>query len=229
MYHYCRAPLYRTELLKTSDKMYVDQVDSASDHHHQHQLSKSYHDISINNRLASKKEMSQSYRELPKPSRLFGWADEFDLHGFGGLRHAERSDGVHRSKSFACKDQRSSGFSGHDSELDEAGHPFLSSSHHRQQRHKTKSYKDTKVSHFMDDVEPIEPPQEFAGLDTHIQKKYNAAKQHCLKKQPPPRASTALPSANADNAVYEFEHKIPMQSSILEAQKFKTVIFVSGN
>ena len=75
----------------------------------------------------------------------------------------------------------------------------------------------------MDDVEPIEPPQEFAGLDTHIQMKYNAAK-HCLKK-PHSRAT-----ANAtDNAVYEFERKIPMQSSILEAQKFKTVIFVSGN
>ncbi len=34
-------------------------------------------------------------------------------------------------------------------------------------------------------------------------------------------------SAAAD-AVYEFEQKIPMQSSSLEAQKFKTVIFVSG-
>ena len=198
--------------------MYVDEVASSSDHP-RHELSKSYHDISINHGLSSKKEMSQSYRELPKPSRLFGWTDEFDLHGYSGLRHSERSDGVHRSKSFACQDQRSLGFSGtadHDTE-DDNSYQLMASSH-RRQRHKTKSYKDTKVSHFTDDVDPIEPPQEFAGLDTHIQKKYNAAK-HCLKKHPRPN----------DNAVYEFERKIPMQSSILEAQKFKTVIFVSGN
>ena len=33
--------------------------------------------------------------------------------------------------------------------------------------------------------------------------------------------------ASTADAVYEFERKIPMQSSILEAQKFKTVIFIN--
>ena len=41
-------------------------------------------------------------------------------------------------------------------------------------------------------------------------------------------AKKPVPAALQD-AVYEFERKIPMQSSILEAQKFKTVIFVNGN
>ena len=81
--------------------MYVDEVMTSD----RHELSKSYHDISsMNNGLSGdKKDTSQSYRDLPKPSRLFGWTDAFDLHGYGGLRGMERSEGVHRSKSFAYR------------------------------------------------------------------------------------------------------------------------------
>merc|ERR1711881_727580 len=103
----------------------------------------------------------------------------------------------------------------------------------------TKSYKDTKVpkAEAIDCFFP-EPPKEFAGFATDIQKKYNEAKQsmmlHSSKKNPATKKQKqqlrgGAETANGIDAVYEFERKIPMQSSILEAQKFKTVIFVSGN
>ena len=222
------VPLYRTELLKTSDKMYVDQV--INDHADQHELSKSYHDISTKKPGtstgigSSHRELSKSYRDLPsnsKPSRLFGWTDEFSLHGYGGLRAAERN-GVERSKSFACQGGLSDQASG-SLASEEESYNFMSHHPHTSSRsRKTQSYKNTKVSNFMEDT--IEPPQEFAGLDTRIQKKYNVAK-NCLQQN----QIRSTPENDHNNAIYEFERKIPMQSSILEAQKFKTVIFVSGN
>jgi len=224
-------PLYRTELLKTSNKMYEDETESVINRRNwRHELSKSYHDISrdikhqqqqqtMGHAKLEPKDTTQSYNELPKPSQLFGWSDEFQWqHNYKTERGRERSDGVQRSKSFAIGS-------------DNSHHTHSASStassnilRYHQQQKKTKSYKDTKVSkaEAIDRFFP-EPPKEFGGFATDIQKKYNEAKQSLhSKKQTTKKQKTA-------DAVYEFERKIPMQSSILEAQKFKTVIFVSGN
>lgn len=148
----------------------------------------------------------------------------------------ERSDGVPLTTVGADKVRRSKSFAvGTSSHSSDGSYNLLlrpaagaaTTSHHSQ---KTKSYKQTKVTsppratpadHYFPDSSPIiGPPKEFAGLSTKIQHHYDAAKRS-LTTRPKPKLA-------ADN-VYEFERKIPMQSSILEAQKFKTVIFVSGN
>lgn len=290
------VPLYRTELLKTSNRMsspvmYSDQDESESvinRRNWRHELSKSYNDISkpielskTVSAMGAYKDKTQSVYDLPgnsKPSRLFGWHDEFNLHSYDGLRGYERSeavrtttlhpcDKVKRSKSFAVgtsSDKSSTGQS-EDQLLD--GLRGGLSMHHN----KTKSYKQTKVSsppkmaspvdHYFPSTTsgggglhemPIAPPKEFAGLSPDIQSQYDEAKRqlrhqrdHVTKSSTTKHhkhrhkqhqnshlkttsgASKSL--ATTADAVYEFERKIPMQSSILEAQKFKTVIFVSGN
>ena len=248
-----------------------------------HELSKSYNDISKPIELSrtvsamqAYKDKTQSVYDLPKPSRLFGWTDEFNFQSYDGLRGQERSDGfrtntlhhpcdkVKRSKSFAVGGTSSDKSSTSEDLLGDR----LRGGHIQ-----TKSYKQTKVSsppkmsppsdHFFPpgggNLEiPIAPPKEFAGLSPDIQQHYDDAKrqlrQHPKKLKKKHRMS---PSANSPNtgiggsslspqsvlqqqqqhpgasvastadAVYEFERKIPMQSSILEAQKFKTVIFIN--
>ena len=172
------------------------------------ELSKSYHDISWSQHRKHEKrhdinfekrhhDPTQSYNELPKPSQLFGWTDEFNLHSYGGRRAAERSDHLQRSKSFASpnSDEHSSN--------SESSYRLLSRS--RGPKLQTKSYKDTKVT---------EPPRDYFNVD---------------RKRVSSKTAAKSPKKTSSDAVYEFERKIPMQSSILEAQKFKTVIFVSGN
>ena len=64
----------------------------------------------------------------------------------------------------------------------------------------------------------------------HVQAAGNHKQQQPTKmKFAAAAASSAKKPVPLQDAVYEFERKIPMQSSILEAQKFKTVIFVNGN
>lgn len=194
--------MYRTELLKTSNKMYAGEEEQISHQRNwRDELSKSYHDISWDQRTLHKEDKTQSYSELPKPSQLFGWTDEFHLHGYGRAREHERSEGlrhhIKRSKSFATMSPSDR------SSTSEASYNLL----HGYER-KSKSYKDTKVS---------SPPR-------HQHSAAPMTKHHHVTSK-----SKKQTSKKMADAVYEFERKIPMQSSILEAQKFKTVIFVSGN
>jgi len=233
-------PLYRTELLKTSNRMHhtaaaAEETESVvSRGKWRDELSKSYHDISAasggltqKQQAQSRKQqqaqlnkfdLTQSYSELPKPSQLFGWSDAFQVHGYGHARASERTDGVHlqRSKSFATPSDHYS------STGSEASYNILSG--HRSHGHK--SYKDTKVS--------SPPDDRLRG--GQVQAGHHPKKQQQVQQQHPKNefaggggASTTKKHHQLQDAVYEFETKIPMKSSILEAQKFKTVIFVSGN
>ena len=232
-------PLYRTELLKTSNRMHqttaaapapdMETESIVSRGKWRDELSKSYHDISATSGGLSRKQkaqlnkldLTQSYSDLPKPSQLFGWSDSFQAHGYGHARASERTDGVHlqRSKSFATPSDHYS------STGSEASYNILSG--HRSHGHK--SYKDTKVSSPPDD-RPHRGGQVPAGH--HKQQQVQQVQQQHVKNDYTGGGS-GNPSKKhhqgLQDAVYEFERKIPMQSSILEAQKFKTVIFVSGN
>merc|ERR1739838_118773 len=239
-------PLYRTELLKTSNRMHhhtaAEETESVvSRGKWRDELSKSYHDVSaaasggisrkpqreaqlnkpepLWNKL-EKHDMTQSYSELPtKPSQLFGWSDAFQVHGYGHARASERTEGVHnlqRSKSFATPSDHYS------STGSEASYNILSG--HRSHGHK--SYKHTKVS--------SPPDDRLRG--GQVQAGHHPKKQQQVQQQHPKNefaggggASTTKKHHQLQDAVYEFETKIPMKSSILESQKFKTVIFVSGN
>ena len=248
-------PLYRTELLKTSNRMHTHHTATAEDTESivsrgkwrdelsrpelsRPEFSKSYHDISAVSGGISKKQreaqlnkldMTQSYSELPtKPSQLFGWSDAFQLHGYGHARASERTEGVRthnlqRSKSFATPSDHYS------STGSEASYNILSG--HRSHGHK--SYKNTKVSSPPDDRlrggggggggEHGGGQVQAGGLHHHKQQVQKSTKKEHTSGG---NGKTLL---QHQDAVYEFERKIPMQSSILEAQKFKTVIFVSGN
>jgi len=165
--------------------------------------------------------MTQSYSELPtKPSQLFGWSDAFQVHGYGHVRASERTDGVHlqRSKSFATPSDHYS------STGSEASYNILSG--HRS--HGYKSYKNTKVSSPPDDRLRVGGGD--GGRQVQAGRHHKQQVQKSTKKD---YAGGGVSGSAAkhlhQDAVYEFERKIPMKSSILEAQKFKTVIFVSGN
>ena len=251
-------------MLKTSNRMsspvnYSDNDESESvinRRNWRHELSKSYNDISkpieLSNRTVSMayKDKTQSVYDLPKPSRLFGWSDEFHLHSYDGLRGHERSEGPrsprtaapHSSTTACDKVKRSKSFAvGTSSDKSSNSEDPLDGFRH-QQRNKTKSYKQTKVSsppkgvggtipdHFFPPNHeiPIAPPKEFAGLSTDIQHHYDAAKKQLRQKNKQNTKTNSRPRPTSD-AVYEFERKIPLKSSLLECQKFKTVIFVSGN
>jgi len=235
-------PLYRTELLKTSNRMHhhtaAEETESVvSRGKWRDELSKSYHDVSaaasggisrkpqreaqlnkpepLWNKL-EKHDMTQSYSELPtKPSQLFGWSDAFQVHGYGHARASERTEGVHnlqRSKSFATPSDHYS------STGSEASYNILSG--HRSHGHK--SYKHTKVS---------SPPDDRlrGGGGDGGGHQVQAGGHHTKQVHKSTKKEHAAKTHLHQDAVYEFETKIPMQSSILEAQKFKTVIFVSGN
>ena len=166
-----------------------------------------------------------------------------------GIPLYQKQDGnkVRRSQSFAV------GTTSSQSSTSEASYNLLRP-HHFHQTKESKSYKKTKVTTppktkpaydpYFPASDIIGPPKEFAGLNASIQEQYNEAKrtlhesrahQNNANHRQPATTKTnkakrhkAGKVASAD-AVYEFEQKIPMQSSSLEAQKFKTVIFVSGH
>lgn len=232
--------MYRTELLKTSNRLYDDgysETESMANRRNwRNELSKSYNDISYQQHellrptSTFEKKDVESHNELLKPSRLFGWTDEFNLNSYGGHRSMERSEGIRthtmrhhgdkikRSKSFAVGATSSSDKS---STTEASYNVLLGASTTKKMGN---CYKKTKVSspprtpsdHFFPSNLIVGPPKEFAGLSPDIQHSYDEAK-------------TKLRHRTKGDAVYEFERKIPMQSSILEAQKFKTVIFVSGH
>ncbi len=112
-YIYRATPLYRTELLKTSNTVHAEDTETESMINRRHwrdELSKSYHDISWDPNAGKEmtstpiihnmypKEKTQSYSDLNmqarKPSQLFGWMDEFNLHSFEHHRGSERQDGI---------------------------------------------------------------------------------------------------------------------------------------
>ena len=192
-----------------------------------HELSKSYNDISKPIELSrtvsamqAYKDKTQSVYDLPKPSRLFGWTDEFNFQSYDGLRGQERSDGlrtkamlhpcdkVKRSKSFAVGGTSSDKSSTSEDLLGDGLRGHVQSS----------CYKQTKVSsppkmsppdhffpHHPGNLEiPIAPPKEFAGLSPNIQHHYDEAKRQLRahpggKKPKKSKHRTSAAAANSPN------------------------------